>query len=225
MNLEKAVIFDMDGVLVDSEPVILAAALAGLREFGVQAAPQDFAPFIGCGEVKFIGGVAEKYGVPYRAEMKDRVYQIYLQIVAEKLRLYSSVPQGLQQLRDVGYLLALASSADRIKIDANLTVAGICPELFSVLLSAEDVTRKKPDPEIYLRTAERLQLLPQQCLVVEDALNGIRSAKAAGMRCLAVCTTFTNEEVLAECPDLIAVDFSHACHLLHHLKQQQTEIG
>ncbi len=219
MNKETAVIFDMDGVLVDSEPVILAAAMAGLKEFGVQAAPEDFAPFIGCGEVRFIGGVAEKYGVAYRPEMKDRVYQIYLEIVDEKLKLYQSVPEYLQQLLAAGYVLALASSADRIKIEANLRVAGIRPDLFSVILSAEDVEKKKPHPEIYLRTAERLGLPPQQCIVVEDALNGIRSAKAAAMRCLAVCSTFTNEELLCESPDFIAVDFEHACRILHRLNQ------
>ena len=208
---QRAIIFDMDGVLVDSEPVIAAAAIRGLAEFGVVAQPEDFVPFIGAGEIKFIGGVAEKYGVAYRPEMKDRVYQIYLQIVDEKLRLYADVPEWLQRLHGAGFALALASSADRIKVDANLRVAGIDPAIFRVLLSAEDVQHKKPHPEIYLTAALRLAMTPERCVVVEDAINGIRAAQAAGMRCYVVSTTFPVEALKKENPDFIAADFADVC--------------
>lgn len=211
---ERAVIFDMDGVLVDSEPVILAAAMAGLAEFGVQAQAEDFKPFVGAGEVRFIGGVAETYGVTYRPEMKDRVYEIYLQIVDEKLKVYPGVNEGLQQLYRVGCKLAVASSADRIKVDANLRVAGIDTALFKVILSAEDVQKKKPDPEIYLLAAQRLGIAPSACIVVEDAVNGIRAARAAGMRCVALTTTFSREVLQAEHPDWIVADLAAAGGIL-----------
>jgi len=201
----------MDGVLVDSEPVILAAAIRGLRDFGVIARPEDFIPFIGAGEIKFIGGVAEKYGVAYQPVMKDRVYEIYLQIVEQTLGLYPGTPERLRQLTDAGLQLALASSADRIKVDANLRVAGIPADWFAVLLSAEDVQRKKPHPEIYTTAAARLSLPPEQCIVVEDALNGIRAAKAAGMRCYALTTTFTPAELKKEGPDFIPADLGEVC--------------
>lgn len=201
----------MDGVLVDSEPVILAAAIRGLADFGVIAQPEDFIPFIGAGEIKFIGGVAEKYGVAYQPAMKDRVYEIYLQIVEQTLGLYPGTPEHLQRLSNAGLRLALASSADRIKVDANLRVAGIPADRFAVLLSAEDVRQKKPHPEIYATAAARLSLPPEQCVVVEDALNGIRAAKAAGMRCYALTTTFTPAELKKECPDYIAADLGEVC--------------
>jgi beta-phosphoglucomutase len=206
----KAVIFDMDGVLVDSEPVILAAAMAGLAEYGVTAQPVDFKPFVGAGEVRFIGGVAEKYGVPYRPEMKDRVYEIYLQIVDEKLKLYPHVNESLRRLHSAGWGLAVASSADRIKVAANLRVARISTDLFNVVLSAENVQHKKPDPEIYLLAAERLGAAPANCIVVEDAVNGIRAAHAAGMRCVALTTTFAREVLEQEDPDWIVADISTA---------------
>lgn len=201
----------MDGVLVDSEPVILAAAIRGLADFGVIAQPEDFIPFIGAGEIKFIGGVAEKYGVAYHPTMKDRVYEIYLQIVEQTLRLYPGTPAYLRRLIDAGLRLALASSADRIKVDANLRVAGIPAEWFAVLLSAEDVQHKKPHPEIYAAAAARLSLSPEQCIVVEDALNGIRAAKAAGIRCYALTTTFAPAELKKESPDFIAADLGEVC--------------
>ena len=73
----KAILFDMDGVLVDSEAIMCEAAILALREWNVQAAPEDFDDFIGAGEDAYIGGVARRHGVPYTAAMKDRAYAIY----------------------------------------------------------------------------------------------------------------------------------------------------
>ncbi|MGD8447111.1 MAG: hypothetical protein PVI94_26660 [Desulfobacterales bacterium] len=76
--MTKAVIFDMDGVMTDSEHLINKAAIAGLREYGIQPEPSDFLPFTGMGEDHYIGGVARKYGLTYIPQMKARVYEIYL---------------------------------------------------------------------------------------------------------------------------------------------------
>lgn len=186
-----AVLFDMDGVLVDSEPVIEAAARAGLQEFGVHARPEDFIPFVGMGEDRYIGGVAEQYGVPFHLDMKKRVYEIYVQIVAENLKVYSGTLPVLQALADAGIPLALASSADRVKVSANLRIAGIEERRFGVIITGEDVVRKKPYPDIYLSAAEGLGIPPERCIVAEDAVSGVQAAKAAGMRCVAVCTSFS----------------------------------
>jgi HAD superfamily hydrolase (TIGR01509 family) len=193
----------MDGVLVDSEHVILNAAIEGLRRFGVNAEPEDFRPFIGAGEDRFIGGVAEKYGVKFVSEMKSAVYSIYLERVDRDIRTYPGTRDILKRLRSSGYVLGLASSADRIKIDANLRAAKIPASLFSAILSGNDVMKKKPDPEVFLKTAERLGKVPAECLVVEDAVNGVRAAKAAGMSCAALTTTFPRDLLAAEGPDVI----------------------
>ena len=222
MKKKFAVIFDMDGVLVDTEPVINAAAIRGLREFGVEARPEDFTPFIGAGEVKYIGGVAEKYGVPYRPEMKDRVYEIYLQIVGEMLEPQPGAIECLHALRKEGFPLALASSADRIKIHANLRVAGIRHDLFQVILSAEDVTRKKPAPDIYLKAAERLAMPPSRCIVVEDAINGIEAARAAGMICIAVATTFDRKELEEAGPHSICNDMTGVFAAVKHIVRSRS---
>lgn len=198
-----SIIFDMDGVLVDSEPVIEAAAMAGLAEYGVEAKAEDFLPFVGAGEDKYIGGVAEKYGVPYRLEMKARVYQIYLEIVPSKLKVFEGIVELLTKWKSQGRKLALASSADKIKIDANLKVAGIDPFLFNAVISGEDVVNKKPHPDIYILAAKKIDSEPQNCIVIEDALNGIQAAKAAGMKCLAVASSFPREMLEKEGPDYI----------------------
>lgn len=202
-TLKHAVLFDMDGVLVDSEPVILAAAMQGLKEYGVNSKSEDFKPFVGAGEDRFIGGVAEKYGVAYKTEMKARVYEIYLELVSANLKVYDGIKDVLDSLKNAGWVLAVASSADRIKIEANLKVAGIPLSYFDVILSGEDVVQKKPFPEIYLKTAEKLGVKPACCFVVEDAVNGIKAAKTAGMRCIAVTTSFPKNVLEKESPDYI----------------------
>ena len=81
--MTTAVLFDMDGVLVDSEPIINAAAIRALAEFGVTARPEDFEPFVGAGEDRYVGGVAELHGRKYIPEMKRRTYEWYLKLLPE----------------------------------------------------------------------------------------------------------------------------------------------
>ncbi len=204
----KAILFDMDGVLVDSEHVILEAAMLGLKEFGVTSKPEDHVPYIGAGEDRYIGCVAEKYGVPYRMEIKQRVYDIFDNIVEDRIKVFKDVVPTLETLRDKGYKLALASSADRRKVLSSLSAAKIPTELFNVLLSADEVVNKKPDPEVYLLAAKKLGLPNEQCIVVEDAVNGVKAGKAAGSKTIAVTTSFDKETMKAEAPDLIVDEMS-----------------
>jgi HAD superfamily hydrolase (TIGR01509 family) len=199
----RAVIFDMDGVLTDSEPVINAAAIAGLKEFGVTARPEDFLPFVGAGEDRYIGGVAELHGIPYTPAMKKRVYEIYLDILPGRVHAFPGVHRLLDELAAAGLKLAVASSADRIKVEANLSAIGIRLERFATLVVGDDVERKKPAPDIYLAAARNMGLPPDECCVIEDALNGVRAAKAAGMRCIAVEQSFPGAALRAAGPDLI----------------------
>lgn len=198
-----AVIFDMDGVLTDSEPVINAAAIAGLAEYGVHAVPDDFIPFIGTGENRYIGGVAEKYGLEFKPEIKARVYEIYLEIVGQKLKTYEGVAEMLSHLKKDGWVLAVASSADRIKVDANLRTAGIPHSLFSAIVSGEDIIKKKPSPDIFMKASELINIPPSCCIVIEDALTGIKAARAAGMKNIAITTSFTTDVLEKENPDFI----------------------
>jgi len=187
----KAVIFDMDGVLTDSEPLINAAAVAMFRERGVRVQPEDFTPFIGTGENRYLGGVAEKYRCTLDvAQAKHRTYELYLERVAQELHAFPGAPELVRQCRAAGLKVALASSADRIKIDANLHQIGLPPAEWDAIVCADDVAHKKPAPDVFLAAARRLGLRPAACVVVEDAVNGIQAAKAAGMRCVAVAQSF-----------------------------------
>jgi beta-phosphoglucomutase len=192
----KAVIFDMDGVLCDSEPLINAAAVEMFREKGLIVRPEDFVPFVGTGEDRYISGVAELYGFPLDiAAAKKRAYEIYLDLVPQKLEAFPGAKALVESCRTAGLLVAVASSADFIKIDANLKKIGLPPERWDAIVSAEDVTNKKPAPDIFLTAASKLGLAASECVVIEDAVNGVQAAKAAGMRCIAVAHTFAPENL------------------------------
>lgn len=185
-----AVLFDMDGVLTDSEPVINAAAIAGLREYGVQAQPSDFEPFVGMGEDRYIGGVAARYGLRYEPAMKRRVYEIYLELAPSRVRAFPGAVALVRRLAAAGIPRAVASSADRIKVEASLAAIGLRLDEFGAIITAEDVAARKPAPDIFLTAAARLEIAPATCCVIEDALSGVQAARAAGMRCVAVTTSF-----------------------------------
>ncbi len=187
----KAVIFDMDGVLADSEPLICAAAMAMFKERGLTVQPEDFHPFVGTGENRFIGGVAEKYGhLLDIVEAKRRTYELYLELLPGRLKVFPGAVALVKACRAGGFKTAIASSADLIKVAANLNAIGLPPSEWGAVVTAEDVTLRKPAPDIFLAAARRLNCAPAECTVVEDAVSGVAAAKAAGMRCVAVAQTF-----------------------------------
>ena len=166
-----AVIFDMDGVLVDSERFIAEAAIRMFAEKGVQVHADDFLPFVGAGEDRYLGGVAAKYAVPFNLE-KDttRTYEIYGEMIRGNLQPLAGVAEFTAECRARGLKLAVASSADWVKVKANLTEIGMLVGVFDVIVNGLDVVHKKPAPDIFLCAAERLGVNPRQALVVEDAL-------------------------------------------------------
>jgi len=194
----QAVIFDMDGVLTDSEPVICAAATEMFRERGVVVAPEDFRPFVGTGENRYIGGVAEKHGVVLDIlAAKRRTYEIYLELVERGIDAFPGAVELVAACRKAGLLLAVASSADRVKIEANLRKILLAWNTWDTVVTGEDVRNTKPAPDIFLAAASCLGAVPNDCCVVEDAPNGIAAAKAAGMRCVAVAQTFPAGQLTA----------------------------
>ena len=192
----RAVIFDMDGVLTDSEGLINAAAVAMFAEKGLVVQPEDFLPFVGAGEDRYIGGVAEKYGFPLDlSAAKRRTYEIYLELVPVGLNAFPGAVELVEACRRAGLLVAVASSTDAVKVAANLNKIGLPFEFWDAVVTGNDVPKKKPAPDIFLYAAGKLSTPPQSCTVVEDALVGVRAAKAAGMRCVAVAQTFEPQQL------------------------------
>ena len=191
----KNVIFDMDGVLLDSETGIRTACMEMFKRYGVQAKHEDFVPFTGMGENRFIGGVAQKYGVPFVEEMKTQAYAIYESIAEEYVVVYEGIRDLILELKKRGFKIAVASSADAVKVKVNLKCMGLQAEDFGAVITGTDVVRNKPFPDVFLLAAEKIGADPAQSLVVEDAVSGCQAAKAAGMACIGVTSTFPAEKL------------------------------
>ena len=200
------VIFDMDGVLCDSEPFICEAACRMFAELhGATVRPEDFVPFVGAGENRYLGGVAEKHGIALQLDRdKARTYAIYLEIIRGRLRPLEGVREFIADCRRRGLKLAVATSADYVKMAGNLAEIGLPPEGFDAVVNGLDIERKKPNPDIFLLAARRLGLPPRECLVVEDAPNGIQAAKSAGSPCLGLTTSFPAQTLRASGADWVA---------------------
>ncbi|KAI7838239.1 hypothetical protein COHA_007984 [Chlorella ohadii] len=197
----------MDGVLCHSEEISRQAACEVMRElYGLEVQPEEFLPFTGTGEANFLGGVARKYGAPFKVEScKKRFFEIYLSkyCVPGCGIEHKGARELVEACRAAGLKTAVASSADRVKVDAQLSAANIPHELFDAIVSADVFERLKPAPDIFLSAAEQLGVHPSNCVVIEDAVAGVQAARAAGMRVIGVTTSLAPAVMEVAAPDLI----------------------
>jgi HAD superfamily hydrolase (TIGR01509 family) len=181
----EAVVFDLDGVIVDSEQVWddvreqLAKERGGRWHEGAQAA------MMGMSSPEWSAYMHDEIGLAESPqEINDEVVRRLLARYRESLPLIDGAVDAVRRLAPE-FSLAVASSSNRPIIEAVLATAGIA-QLFSVTVSSEEVARGKPAPDVYLEAARRLGGAPERCAAVEDSSNGLRSAHAAGMRVLAL---------------------------------------
>ena len=177
----RAVIFDCDGVLVDSEPIGLRSLQQALREVGVERSLDSLTRFSGRSHGDTLAELEAECGVPLVARgVERRMHECYA-------RLAKSL--GLQPCPGVPQLLTLASSGPRTKVLFSLQTAGLA-SAFPRFVCGDDVARAKPAPDLYLAAAALVGVPPEDCLAVEDAPDGVRAACAAGMQVVAVTTNF-----------------------------------
>lgn len=194
----KGILFDMDGVLIDSEYYTAEAAIRFFRDKGFEVSQEDFYPFYGTGERGYFMGVATKFNIPFNLEEdKYKVYDIFREIARGKVEAMPGVYAFIEHCKQKSISLAVATSAGRYKMNINLELLNLKHGVFDALVSGEDITHNKPHPEIFEKAAAKLSLSPEECLVIEDAPSGVKAAKAAGCKCLALLTTF-DKQALAE---------------------------
>ncbi len=187
----RAVIFDCDGVLVDSEPLGLRSLQQALHEAGVERSLDSLTRFSGRSHGETLAELEAESGLPLLASvLAKRMDECYMDIVgAEGLRLCPGVPQLLSLLTASQIPFTLASSGPRRKVLFSLQSAGLA-SAFPHFLCGDDVARAKPAPDLYLAAAALVGADPTECLAIEDAPNGVRSACAAGMQVVGVTTSF-----------------------------------
>lgn len=195
----KAVLFDMDGVLCDSEPFICEAAMRMFSDvYQISVKEDDFLPFVGTGEDRYLGGVAEQYGIDLQMPAdKVATYEKYLEIIKGRMPPLPGVHDFITAARAAGLKLAVNSAADRMKVEGNLAEIGVSADSFDAVVTGSDITHKKPHPEGYQTAAANIGIDPRHCLVVEDAINGIEAGCAAGAMCLGLSTSFDADKLSA----------------------------
>jgi len=206
----KAILFDMDGVLIDSETLMAKSGILALRDYGIDPTPEDFIPFVGRGEDKYIGGVAQKYGLAYAPEMKDRAYYYYGMYVETEAFVPRDVHRVLSAVKQKGYKIAVCTSADYAKVVHNLRAIGLTEDFFDAFVTGDRIQNLKPHPEIYLTGAGLVGATPEECLVVEDAPSGIKAAHAGGMKAVGITSSF---------PEAYLVEQSQPDYIIHELGQ------
>ncbi|GGZ62060.1 hydrolase [Streptomyces inusitatus] len=182
-----SVIFDLDGTLVDSEPNYFEAGRRLLAEYGVT----DFSwerhtDFIGIGTRETLEALREEYaiGAPVE-ELLAGKNRHYLELARAATEVYPEMLKFVELLHGDGVPLAVASGSSRAAIEAVLAGTGL-DAFIRTVVSAEEVPRGKPEPDVFLEAARRLGAVPADCVVLEDAAPGAVAARAAGMRCVAV---------------------------------------
>ncbi len=178
-------VFDLDGVLIDSEPAWDAARRAVVAEAGGSWEPQATREMMGMSASEWSRYLHDELAVPLApSEINQRVVDRLLAAYRRELPLLDGAVTAVRVLA-ARWPLGLASASDRPVIDAVLAAAGLT-ESFAVTVSADEVARGKPAPDVYLAAVHELEVEPGRTVAIEDSSNGLRAAAAAGMRVIAV---------------------------------------
>ncbi|HPX28554.1 MAG TPA: cytidine deaminase [Sphaerochaeta sp.] len=199
----EAILFDMDGVLIDSEPIILQAAMQLFADKGVIVKKEDFTPFIGTGDKRYLLGVGEKYGLGLDFEVEKLVLFAHYARIAKESGPLGGVIRFITNAKKAGLKIALVTSAVRMKMLLNLEAIGVDESIFDKVVTGDMVKRNKPYGDIYQIASLLLGIDADKCLVVEDALNGTVAGKAAGCTVLGLTTTFGREELFDSGADAV----------------------
>ena len=198
MALPEAVIFDMDGTLVDTERVSQTAWRRAAADFGLNVPERIWHAFVGCSLPNARAMINAEFGDP---ALTDRLFahqrELFFQIEDEALEPCAGALEALAALSEASVTLALATSTARERALPTLDRFGMVP-YFTSMTFGDEIERAKPEPDIYLKAASRLSLEPVMCAAVEDSVNGARAAVAAGMR------TYLVPEWAAPTPELTA---------------------
>lgn len=187
----KAVVFDMDGVLIDSEPINCEVNRLTFEEIGVNISKKEFI------EEWIIKGTGTREAIKRHniqatyEDLQKIKKKIYLNFYRNKIKLKPYAKEILIKLKKK-YKLALASQGHKYNVLTVMKKFGF-NRFFHVVLGKQDVNKNKPDPEMFLKAAEKLKVKPEECLVIEDSEKGIIAAKNARMKCIAIPDDWTKK--------------------------------
>lgn len=188
----KAVLFDLDGTLIDSEKNYAVSDRQFLSEYGIELTEELQSHLIGIGSSEMLAWLRERHGITEPVEtMLAKKNELYLELARRNTEVFPEMRKVLEELSRRKIPMAVASGSSR-SVVLELLERLRLERFFNAVLSSEEVPRGKPHPDVFLETANRLGVEPSYCLVVEDSRHGVEAALEAGMEVVAVPTIVTD---------------------------------
>lgn len=201
----KAIIFDMDGVIIDSEPLHFKLERELLEELGGKIDRKEHETFVGTTDFNMWNTFKSQFNLkPSVEEMVEMKRNRFIENVSE-LKLIPNFFEFMISVYDNEYKIALASSNNKRAVDEIVRTFDL-GKYFDFIINGEEVENGKPNPEMFLTVADKLNVNPKKCLVIEDAKNGVIAAKAAGMKCIGLKGEGSGDQDLSQA-DLVIHDF------------------
>ena len=207
--LPAAIIFDMDGVLVDSNPFHLRKWMDLFQAHGIPFNEQELPKMIlgPSNDVIFRRFLGEDLTCEQLAELGEELEADFRQEIGPHARAFPGVRRFIEECHAQGIAMAVASAGIAKNVNFLISALGL-GDYFREVLTMDEISHPKPDPEIYLKTAGKLGVNPAACAVFEDSFVGIEAAKRAGMKCVAIASTFSAEDLRCQThADLIVPSF------------------
>lgn len=194
-EMPKGVIFDLDGVLVDSSEFHFQAWQIWAKRHGTTMTYEFFRETFGMVNDNIIPHlIPRKLTKEELKELSDEKEAIFREVAKGKIKPLKGAVELVRALQAAGYKLAIGTSTPRKNIEVVLESIGL-DDAFDVCIAAEDVTKGKPEPEVFLKASSGIGVPPSRCVVIEDAVAGVEAAKRAGMKAIAVTTTHPRERL------------------------------
>ena len=181
----KAIIFDMDGVIIDSEPIHFESDKMTMNDYEIEIADNELNDYVGVSNPVMWTELRDKYKLSGSVEeLLEKQLNYKKQLFGNrKLEPIVGIKELLDELKSNEVKIGLASSSSRVFIEMILNNLKIT-KFFDVIISGEEVLKSKPAPDIFLKAAEMLDLEPSNCIVIEDSEHGVKAAKLANMKCI-----------------------------------------
>ncbi|WP_069998980.1 HAD family hydrolase [Cellulosilyticum sp. I15G10I2] len=200
----KGIIFDMDGVLVNSEPMHYKAYCLALEKYNIVYPYEIYKNYIGSTQEKILEDIRSKNSSLCANEEFIKEYNTKKDFLIESdgFEVIPGIPALIRSLHAAGYQLAVASSSPYAYIIRVTKALGIYP-YFHKIVSGADVPHPKPAPDVFFKAVEELELTPSECIIIEDSTNGVRAAQAAGIPCIGFYNPDSGDQNLKEAAIII----------------------
>ncbi|MFC1690934.1 HAD family hydrolase [Nanoarchaeota archaeon] len=224
----KAVIFDVDGVIVDSEPIHWKTFNIDLKPYDVKIPKKRWMKeFVGTGSLHIMktivkeNNLIERFNVDIDKMVKHRKFAFQKYLKDHKIKTIPGFKSFKNKLKKTGVKMIIASGGHRNNVMASLKASGVDHE-FKDIITGDEAKKRKPNPDIYLQAAKLIKLKPKECMAIEDSPAGVTAAKKAGMFTIGLLTTSSKKQI--NHADFIIEDFmdKKAKKLLRMIKPQQS---